>query len=94
VESAHGSIEAPAYVHPGAVPGVVSMAIGGGHTHYGRYASRRGANPLSILAPLFEGSTGALVMGGTWVRLVRMGARKGWIQFAAQDREKREFDSR
>jgi anaerobic selenocysteine-containing dehydrogenase len=94
VESAHGSFEAPAYVHPGAVPGVVSMAIGGGHTHYGRYASRRGANPLSILAPLFERSTGALVMGGTRVRLVRVGGRKGWIQFAAQDREKREFDYR
>jgi hypothetical protein len=39
-------------------PGVVSMAIGEGHTHYGRYASGRGANPLSILAPVWEKSTG------------------------------------
>jgi anaerobic selenocysteine-containing dehydrogenase len=94
VESAHGFLEAPAYVHPAAVPGVVSMAIGDGHTHYGRYASRRGANPLAILAPIFERSTGALVMGGTRVRLARVGPRKGWIQFAAQDREKRAFDYR
>ena len=30
VESPHGKLEAPAYVHPAAVPGVVSMAIGQG----------------------------------------------------------------
>jgi Molydopterin dinucleotide binding domain len=39
VESPHAGIEAPAYVHPGAVPGVLSMAIGGG----------RGPNPLTLL---------------------------------------------
>ena len=64
VESPHGSLEAPAYVHPGAVPGVVSMAIGDGHSHYSRYASGRGANPLSILAPVWDKATGVLVPGG------------------------------
>ena len=29
IESARGSIEAPAYVHPGAIPGVASMGLGG-----------------------------------------------------------------
>jgi molybdopterin-containing oxidoreductase family iron-sulfur binding subunit len=87
VESAYGWLEAPAYVHPGAVPGVVSMAIGDGHTFYGRYASGRGGNPLSILAPVWEKATGALVLGGTRVRLSRAGGRRGWIQFAAPDRE-------
>jgi anaerobic selenocysteine-containing dehydrogenase len=90
VESQHGPIEAPAYIHPGAIPGVASMAIGDGHTHYGRYASRRGANPLSILAPVWEKSTGALVLGGTRVRLMRVADRRGWIQFAAPDREERD----
>jgi anaerobic selenocysteine-containing dehydrogenase len=90
IESPHGAIEAPAYIHPGAIPGVVSMPIGDGHTHYGRYASGRGANPLSILAPVFEKSTGALVLGGTRVRLSRVGDRKGWIQFSAPDREERD----
>ena len=51
VESPHGSLQAPVYVHPGAVPQVVSLGVGDGHTHYGRYASGRGANPLSILSP-------------------------------------------
>ena len=94
VQSPHGAIEAPAYVHPGAVPGVLSMAIGDGHSHYGRYASGRGANPISILAPIWEKSTGALVLGGTRVRISRVGGPREWIQFAAPDREEREFGHR
>jgi anaerobic selenocysteine-containing dehydrogenase len=90
IESAHGSIDAPAYVHPGAIPGVVSMPIGDGHTHYGRYASGRGANPLSIVAANYEKSTGALVLGGTRVKVSRLGDRKGWIQFSTPDREERD----
>ena len=94
VESQHGWFEAPAYLHPGAIPGVVSMPIGDGHAHYGRYASGRGANPLSILAPLWEKSTGALALGGTRVRLARAGPRRGWIQFASQDRQERGSEHR
>ena len=94
VQSPHGAIEAPAYVHPGAVPGVLSMAIGDGHSHYGRYASGRGANPISILAPVWDKSTGALVLGGTRVRVSRAGGPRAWIQFAAPDREEREFGHR
>ena len=94
VESRHGSIEAPAYVHPGAIPGVVSMAIGDGHTHFGRYASDRGANPISILAPVLEKATGALVMGGTRVRVSRAGGSRSLIQFSTQNREERSFNHR
>jgi len=94
VQSPHGSLAAPAYVHPGALPGVVSMAIGDGHGHYTRYASGRGANPVSILAPVWEKTTGALVLGGTRVKLARLGRRREWIQFSAQDRETRSFEHR
>lgn len=73
VESAQSSLEAQAYVHPAAIPGVVSMAIGDGHTHYGRYASRRGANPL--------------VVGLTRVRLAKTNARQiALTQFSPNDR--------
>ncbi len=51
VTSPKGSLEAFVYIHPAALPGVISMPIGEGHSHYGRYASGRGANPLSILEP-------------------------------------------
>lgn len=88
VTSSKGSLEAFAYVHPAALPGVLSMAIGEGHTHYGRYASGRGANPLSILSPIWEEATGALVTGATRVRLERIGEPNGeLIQFSPQDRE-------
>ncbi len=85
VESDSGSLEALAYVHPAALPGVVSMAIGEGHTHYGRYASGRGANPLSILAPVWEASTGSLAFGATRVRVARLERKAGeLIQFSPQ----------
>jgi len=94
VESPHGSIEAPAYVHPGAIPGVVSMGIGDGHAHYGRYANGRGANPLKILAAAWEESTGALILGGTRVRITRLGKSDKLIQYAHADREHRDFSYR
>ena len=74
-------------MHPAALPGVVSMAIGEGHTHYGRYASGRGANPLSILAPVWEDSAGALAFGATRVRIARLERPPGLIQFSPHDRE-------
>jgi anaerobic selenocysteine-containing dehydrogenase len=81
VESPHGSIEAPAYVNPSAVPGVLSMAIGGGHKHYGKYASH-GANALSILAP----GTVPVQTGATRIRLTRVG--EGTLtQYSAKDTE-------
>jgi len=74
VESAQASLQAQAYVHPAAIPGVVSMAIGDGHTHYGRYASQRGANPL--------------VVGVTRVRLEKFDAKPRTLtQFSPADRE-------
>jgi len=94
VESPHGWFEAPAYVHPGAIPGVVSMAVGDGHVNYGRYASGRGANPISILAPAWEPATGALILGGTRVRVQRTTGRRPWIQFSSRDREERGFEHR
>jgi anaerobic selenocysteine-containing dehydrogenase len=88
VESPAGSLEAAAYVHPAALPGVISMPIGEGHTRYGRYASGCGANPLSILAPVFDDSTGALAFGATRVQVARLEQKpRELIQFSPQDRE-------
>jgi anaerobic selenocysteine-containing dehydrogenase len=91
VESPNGAIEAPAFIHPAAIPGVVSMAIGAGHTHFGRYASDRGANPLSILAPSVEKTTGAMATGATRVKLIRVSDAGRLIQFSTQKRESRGF---
>ena len=69
LHSRHGSVEAAALLYPGLRPDVVAMPMGQGHTNYGRYASQRGTNPLSILSPLFDKESGALASGATRVRL-------------------------
>ena len=94
IESAHGAIEAPAFIHPAAIPGVVSMAIGGGHTHYGRYGSGHGANALSILSASVEKTTGAAATGATRVKLSRVSETGNLIQFSTQKREKKGFAQR
>ena len=73
VISAHGTIEALAFLHPGMPPDVVSVPIGQGHRAGGRYAQGRGGNILSILAPLSDSSTGALAWAATRVRLEKTG---------------------
>jgi anaerobic selenocysteine-containing dehydrogenase len=85
--SPQGSIEAAVYVHPGAIPGVLSMAIGQGHKHYGRFASGQGANPLEIAAPVFEAQSGAFAFGATRVRIEKLRAEGGLVQFSMADRE-------
>ena len=63
VTSAQGELVARARVMPGLRPEVVAMAVGQGHTSYGRYATDRGANPLALLPPPdpVDGSEVALV---------------------------------
>jgi anaerobic selenocysteine-containing dehydrogenase len=73
ISSPHGSLRAPAILSPGIAPDVVAMPIGQGHDNFGRYASGRGANPLSIVAPLSQDETGALAWAATRVKLSRAG---------------------
>ena len=87
VTSSSGSIEAPVYVHPAAIPGVLSMAMGQGHVDYGRYASGRGANPLRLIGDAREEKTGAPAFGAVWVSIEKLGRRPGLVQFATSDRE-------
>ena len=87
VTSPEASLEAPVYVNPAAIPGVISMAIGQGHTHYGRYASGRGANPLSLVSGIVDRQTGVPALGDVRVRIEKVGERRGLVQFSAVDRE-------
>jgi len=77
VTSAHGTIEALAYPHPGISPDVVSVPLGQGHGAGGRYSEGRGANVLSILAPLADAETGALAWAATRVNLTKTG---DWVR--------------
>ncbi|MBI2918704.1 MAG: molybdopterin-dependent oxidoreductase [Chloroflexi bacterium] len=76
VESPQGRVEAAVYVNPALPPEVVAVPLGQGHSSYGRYAQGRGANILSILAPLEDRENGALAWAATRVRLVKAGRRQ------------------
>jgi anaerobic selenocysteine-containing dehydrogenase len=73
VTSQQGSVRAPAVVSPGIAPDMLAMPIGQGHDNFTRFATGRGANPLSILAPLTEQDTGSLAWAATRVKLARAG---------------------
>lgn len=73
VASQQGRVRAAAMISPGIAPDMVAMPVGQGHENFGRYASNRGANPLSILAPVFEKTTGSLAWAATRVKVSRAG---------------------
>jgi anaerobic selenocysteine-containing dehydrogenase len=73
IASQQGSVRAPAILSPGIAPDMVAMPVGQGHENFTRFASGRGANPLSLLAPLAETETGSLAWAATRVKLVRAG---------------------
>ena len=91
VASAHGTLRTAAYISPGIAPDVLAMPAGQGHTTFTRYASGRGENPVDLLAPLTEETTGALAWAATRVKLTRVGDRDGrLILFAGGMREHEE----
>ena len=59
VDTAAGSVTAPAYIYLGVRPDVVAMATGRGHTSYGRYAQNIGVNALDAL-PVAHDAAGGL----------------------------------
>jgi hypothetical protein len=70
---------------------VIAMAMGQGHEHFTRYASGRGANPISILGATTEPETGALAWAATRVKLTRVARADGsLILFAGATRERPE----
>jgi anaerobic selenocysteine-containing dehydrogenase len=89
IASAHGTLRAPAVIFPGIAPDIVAMPVGQGHEHFTRYASRRGANPIAILAPLTEPDTGTLAWAATRVKVTRVDAADGSLtMFAGEMRER------
>ena len=65
------------------------MPVGQGHEHFTRYASGRGANPLTILAPVSEATTGQLAWSATRVKVTKVADADGTlILFAGATRER------
>jgi anaerobic selenocysteine-containing dehydrogenase len=87
ITSGHGKLNAPAVLSPGIAPDVVAMPVGQGHDTYTRFASGRGANPISILSPTLEPETGALAWAATRVRISKVSSDGGLVLFAGEMKE-------
>jgi menaquinone reductase, molybdopterin-binding-like subunit len=93
VASTRGTLRAPALLSPGIAPDIVAMPIGQGHETYTRFASGRGANPISILAPVTEPETGALAWAATRVKITKAGGT-GQLTLFAGGMKEREVEHR
>lgn len=78
-----GSVEAPVYLYAGIRPDTVAIPAGQGYQDFGRYAKKRGVNPLSLLAPKPDPVTGGLALGITRVRLEPTGRTLKLAKFEA-----------
>ena len=72
VTTGTGSVTAPAYLFPGLQPDTVAIALGRGHTAYGRYAKDVGINPLIALSPV-QDATGGYALAGSRCTVTRTG---------------------
>lgn len=59
ISSAHGSITAPVFPYKGIRPDVVAVPIGYGHTNYGKLATGRGENVMTLLGAKQDTDSGA-----------------------------------
>jgi anaerobic selenocysteine-containing dehydrogenase/Fe-S-cluster-containing dehydrogenase component len=71
VETSAGSVEVPAYLYAGIRKDTVAIALGQGHTAYGRYASNRGVNPVRLLPRAMDDAAGAVAYQGANAKLSR-----------------------
>ena len=91
VESPYGMLEVPAVIYPGIRPDVVAIPVGQGHQDYGRFAQAvKGSNPMELVAPITDRSTGALAWGATRVRVKPTGRKQILARLESLDGKGRE----
>jgi len=71
VESPVGRLKTRARLYAGAMPQVVNMPLGQGHTAYGRWAKGIGVNAWELLANELDRLSGAAALSATRVRVTR-----------------------
>jgi anaerobic selenocysteine-containing dehydrogenase/Fe-S-cluster-containing dehydrogenase component len=86
LETAAGSVEVPAYVYAGIRKDAVALALGQGHTAYGRYATDRGVNAVALLPEATDAMSGALAYQGATVKLSR-GAKAERLYFQQEEKD-------
>jgi anaerobic selenocysteine-containing dehydrogenase/Fe-S-cluster-containing dehydrogenase component len=76
VTSPHGSVEVPVWIYPGIREDAVALAMGGGHTEMGRWATGSGVNAMQLLPAAAEQPSGAFVTLATTVSVAPTGQRR------------------
>lgn len=71
VESPRGKIQLPIRIYPGATDRAVAIALGGGHTHLGRWAEGIGANPHTLRPLVLDLISGMAALTCTRVKIYR-----------------------
>ena len=89
LETTAGSVEVPAYLYAGIRKDTVAIALGQGHTSYGRYAQGRGVNALTLCPKAVDEAAGALAYQSAHVKLAR-GAKA--MELFQQQAEKSQHD--
>jgi anaerobic selenocysteine-containing dehydrogenase len=72
--SPFGALEAAVYRYPAIRPDTIAIPFGQGHTAYGQFAEKRGANPIDLLPQKFNES-GDLAFAGVKVRVEKTGRK-------------------
>ncbi len=73
VTSPHGHVELPAWPYAGVREDAAAIAMGAGHTGYGRFADGNGVNPMTLLPAESEGPSGTMVHLATRVSIEATG---------------------
>ncbi|MGZ8414580.1 MAG: molybdopterin-dependent oxidoreductase [Gemmatirosa sp.] len=78
LETPGGKFTAPAYLYLGVRPDTVAVALGQGHTAYGRYAKGIGSSAWALL-PGGEDAAGGLVLTAATARVTREGGHSDLV---------------
>jgi len=85
ITSDQGTVETRVFVYKGIHVDAIAVPLGQGHEHYGRFANKRGVNPLKIISPLREAKTGELAMYSTRVKVAKTGRHQTLNKLGGSD---------
>ncbi|MGD8319166.1 MAG: molybdopterin dinucleotide binding domain-containing protein, partial [Gemmatimonadota bacterium] len=85
VASPHGSVTVPVWPYPGIREDAVALAMGSGHTDFGRWATDRGVHAMALLPAVTEQPSGALVTLATKVSLSPTGEHRRLCKVSGSD---------
>jgi anaerobic selenocysteine-containing dehydrogenase len=72
IRSRSGELKARIHLFDAAMPGVVFIPVGLGHTAYDRYLKGKGANPYEIIKPVEDPLSGQPIWWNTRVKVIKV----------------------